>query len=108
MKTLRLLGLLLTASVLMLLAACSDSDNNDGTTDPDPETGIIGDGSIDGSYEITTNVVFKKGTYQLKGWVYVTKGGSVTFEPGCIIKGEKETMAALIIEPGSKLSLIHI
>lgn len=103
MKTLRLLGLLLTASVLMLLAACSDSDNNDGTTDPDPETGIIGDGSIDGSYEITTNVVFKKGTYQLKGWVYVTKGGSVTFEPGCIIKGEKETMAALIIEPGSKI-----
>ncbi len=45
----------------------------------------------------------KKGTYLLKGWVYVADGSELTIEPGTIIKGDKESKAALIIEPGAKL-----
>lgn len=44
-----------------------------------------------------------KGTYLLKGWVYVGAGSTLTIEPGTVIKGDKDTQAALIIEPGGKL-----
>lgn len=55
------------------------------------------------------NFVFKgeqtlpKGTYILKGWVYVAKGSVLKLEPGTIIKGDKSTQASLIVEPGGKL-----
>ena len=48
----------------------------------------------------TGDVTLKKGTYLLKGWVYVTKGAKLTIPAGTIIKGDKQTKAALIIEPG--------
>jgi len=54
------------------------------------------------------NLVFKgtqtlaKGTYTLKGWIYVAKGSVLTIEAGTVIKGDRATQAALIIEPGGK------
>ncbi len=45
----------------------------------------------------------KKGTYSLKGWVYVADGSELTIEAGTVIKGDKDTKAALIIEPGAKI-----
>lgn len=45
----------------------------------------------------------KKGTYILKGWVYVGDGSELTIEPGTVIKGDKTTKAALIVERGGKL-----
>ena len=45
----------------------------------------------------------KKGTYLLKGWVYLAEGAELTIEPGTVIKGDKDTKAALIVEPGAKL-----
>lgn len=45
----------------------------------------------------------KKGTYLLKGWVYIADGAELTIEPGTIIKGDKQTKAALIAERGGKL-----
>ena len=39
----------------------------------------------------------------MKGWCYVTYGSTLTIEAGTVIKGAKETRAALIIEPGGKL-----
>jgi hypothetical protein len=39
----------------------------------------------------------------LKGWVYVTSGATLTIHPGVIIRGDKATKAALIVERGAKI-----
>ena len=41
--------------------------------------------------------------YMLKGWVYIADGAELTIEPGTVIKGDKDTKAALIVERGGKL-----
>ncbi len=41
--------------------------------------------------------------YLLKGYVYVTSGATLTIDPGCIIKGDKNTKGSLIIERGAKI-----
>ena len=41
--------------------------------------------------------------YLLKGYVYVTAGATLTIDPGCIIKGDKDTKGALIVERGAKI-----
>lgn len=41
--------------------------------------------------------------YLLKGYVYVTAGATLTIDPGVIIKGDKDTKGALIIERGAKI-----
>ena len=51
----------------------------------------------------TGKQTIKKGTYVMKGWVYIRPGAELTIEPGTIIKGDKETMASLIVEPGGKI-----
>lgn len=106
MKRIKFLGFAVLISAITLLQSCSDSnndnnDNNGNNVVPPSESTIIGDGS--NAFEIKGDVVYKKGTYELKGWVYVTKGASITFVPGCVIKGEKSTKASLIIEPGGKI-----
>jgi hypothetical protein len=45
----------------------------------------------------------KKNTYLLQGPVYVTNGATLTIEPGTVIKGDFETVGALIITKGSKI-----
>lgn len=62
---------------------------------------VIGNG--DQEFVFKGNQQLKKGTYQLKGWVYVADGATLTIDPGTIIKGDKATKAALIVEPGGKL-----
>ncbi len=64
-------------------------------------TNEIGNGNQE--FEIKGIHTLKKGTYVLKGWVYITEGASLTIEPGTIIKGDKETKAALIVERGGKI-----
>ncbi len=41
--------------------------------------------------------------YLLKGYVYVTSGTTLTIDPGVIIRGDKNTKGALIIERGAKI-----
>ena len=41
--------------------------------------------------------------YLLKGYVYVTAGHILTIDPGVIIKGDKVTKGALIVERGAKI-----
>ena len=119
------LGILATAT---LLASCSSDDNvdNGGTT---PSTSYVW--STDGGLKACDHILFgedgkdnangtvigngdqeivfkgkqtlKKGTYTLKGWVYIADGAELTIEPGTIIKGDKATKAALIVERGGKL-----
>lgn len=62
---------------------------------------VIGNG--DQEFVFKGKQTIKKGTYLLKGWVYVGEGSELTIEPGTIIKGDKQTKAALIVEPGAKI-----
>lgn len=41
--------------------------------------------------------------YLLKGYVYVTSGATLTIDSGTIIRGDKNTKGALIIERGAKI-----
>ena len=60
-------------------------------------------GNGDQEFVFKGKQTLKKGTYLLKGWVYVTDGAVLTIEPGTVIKGDKNTKAALIVERGGKL-----
>ena len=114
----------------LTLAACSSSDdttdidnNQDNTTEykwstngglkacdhltfnADGTDNINGTqiGYGDQEFVYTGNQTLKKGTYTLKGWVYIADGATLTIEPGTVIKGDKTTMASLIAERGGKL-----
>ena len=73
--------------------------NTDGTENANGTE--IGNG--DQEFVFTGKQTLKKGTYTLKGWVYIADGAELTIEPGTIIKGDKQTKAALIAERGGKL-----
>lgn len=114
--------------ILMMAATMgSCSDNNDPTPAPGAAYTWTTDGGIkacdhllfgdDGKENAAGTVIgngdqelvfkgkqtLKKGVYTLKGWVYIAEGSELTIEPGTIIKGDKTTKAALIVERGGKL-----
>lgn len=115
----------LIAGVAMSAVSCSDDDNP--TPEPDVEyqwgtdNGATScdhllfneDGSenVNGTYigngdkdfVFTGTQTLAKGTYVLKGWVYIANGAQLTIEPGTVIKGDNTTMASLIVEKGGKL-----
>ena len=110
-----------------LVAMATTAFTSCGNDDPQPETpptaGQQEPIGTDGIIKIYDNILFadntigngdqevifkgkqtlKRGTYSLKGWVYVADGAELTIEAGTIIKGDKETKAALIVEPGAKI-----
>lgn len=57
-------------------------------------TGVINDGE---------NVELPKGTYILKGYVYVNGRATIKFAPGSVIKSDTVQKGALIIERNSKI-----
>lgn len=98
-----------------VFTSCSDDDTPKKTDYNWSEDGglkacdqiLFGDGTQIGNGD--NEFVFKgkqtlaKGTYTLKGWVYIADGAELTIEPGTVIKGDKQTMAALVVERGGKL-----
>lgn len=113
-----------------MLSSCS-SDNDDPTPSPNPGSEVVYKWTTNGGLKACDHILFgtddkenangtqigngdqefvftgkqtlKKGTYLLKGWVYIADGAELTIEPGTIIKGDKQTKAALIAERGGKL-----
>ncbi len=82
-----------------LITSC-ESSKDDNT--PPPQTLDLGDGST--AYEIKTDITLEyPNTYNLKGFVYVTSGATLTIQPGVIIKGEKSSKGTLIVERGGKI-----
>ena len=73
----------------------------DGDANVSDEGTQIGNG--DKEFVFTGKQTLKKGTYTIKGWVYIADGAELTIEPGTIIKGDKQTQATLIAERGGKL-----
>lgn len=102
MKTLKLLSLA-AAAILMLATSCDKKDDTGKSGELDPIIFGKDIGNGDQEFEINGDYELEKGTYILKGWVYVTNGSSLKIPAGTIIKGDKETQAALIVEPGGKL-----
>ena len=51
-------------------------------------------GNGDQHFCFTGKQTLKKGTYLLRGWVYVRPGAELTIEPGTVIKGDKATLPA--------------
>ncbi|MDO4930999.1 MAG: hypothetical protein Q4E59_07685 [Bacteroidales bacterium] len=114
-ETIKMLALatIATISTPVLTTSCSDDDTV--TTERNWSTdgglnaadnllfndSVIGNG--DNEFVFNGTQTLKKGTYLLKGWVYIADGATLTIEPGTIIKGDKQTMASLIVERGGKL-----
>lgn len=90
---------------ISLLSSCKKENVTPDETDNKEQiifnANQIGNGNQE--FEIKSNHTIKTGTYILKGWVYVTDGATLTIEPGTVIKGDKDTKAALIIEKGGKI-----
>jgi hypothetical protein len=105
MKTKKLL-MFITALAVTLIAALS-CQKDDPKPDPSEQEQIIFEGNVIGNgsqeFEIKGNHIIKKGKYVLKGWIYITDGASLTIEPGTVIRGDKETKAALVVETGGKI-----
>ena len=115
-KVLALTGLMGMATAAVFTSC---SDNNDATeqTGDSRKWGTNGGlksadnllfdgnqiGNGDKEFVFTGKQTLKKGVYTLKGWVYIADGAELTIEPGTIIKGDKQTKAALIAERGGKL-----
>ncbi|MDR2126511.1 MAG: hypothetical protein LBP63_06760 [Prevotellaceae bacterium] len=102
MNKIKLTGIMLFLSAALLNVNCSNNDDPSPTPPPAGETLDLGDGSNE--FEIKTNTTLKwPNTYNLKGFVYVTDGVTLTVEPGVIIKGDKQSKGTLIVERGGKI-----
>lgn len=105
---------------LGMVSCSSDDDSSDKKTFTEPtvtykgnvaysdgllfkEGTEIGNGTQ--HFHFTGDVTLDKGTYLLKGWVYVDKGAKLRIPAGTIIKGDKQTMASLIVEPGGYVEM---
>jgi hypothetical protein len=91
--------------IVLAIVSCSDKDEDPGDTST--EQILFNNGTEIGNGEqnfvIKESHTIKKGTYVLKGWVYIEDGATLTIEPGTIIKGDKATKATLIARKGGKL-----
>lgn len=94
----------LTAAVI---TSCDKNDDTPEVTPPSADEQIIFNtneiGNGDQEFEITQDHTIKKGVYVLKGWVYITSGSTLTIEAGTVIKGDKATKAAIVVERGGKI-----
>jgi hypothetical protein len=90
---------LLVVALSFTTFSCIKVNFNEGgtiTTPTDSASNVI-------SGTITTSRLYAKGKYILKGYVYVTNGATITFEPGCVVVSDVTEKGALIIERGAKL-----
>jgi hypothetical protein len=93
-----LLGVMLFSMILTAPSCIKVNFEEGGNVTPpvDPNSNVI-------SGIITTSRYYAKGTYILKGYVYVTDGATITFEAGSVIKSDVTEKGALIIERGAKI-----
>lgn len=122
-KEVKLVGMALLFSAILAVGntLTSCSSNDDPMVLPqDPEVDYKGNvayskgilfnegkelGNGTQNFHFTGNVTLEKGTYLLKGWVYVDADAKLSIPAGTVIKGDKQTMAALIVEPGGYVEM---
>lgn len=115
-------ALMMGAALVMCITTTScSSDDEPGTPEKtDPEVTYKGNvaysngilfnngtelGNGTQNFHFTGDVTLERGTYLLKGWVYVDAGAKLRIPAGTVIKGDKQTMAALIVEPGGYVEM---
>ena len=100
-KNLKFKSIMILLCAALLMAGCEKSKNEE-PAPPKGETMDLGDGSQ--TFELKSDMTLKyPNTYNLKGFVYVVDGVTLTIEPGVIVKGQKSTKATLIVERGGKI-----
>lgn len=119
-KSGKLLTAALALGMTLTMASCSDDNEPVPPVHQDPE--VIYKGNVaysDGilfnegkdlgngtqNFHFTGDVTLEKGVYNLKGWVYIDAGAKLRIPAGTIIKGDKQTMASLIVEPGGYVEM---
>lgn len=115
-------ALMMSAALVMsvTMISCSSDDEPATSEKTDPEVTYKGNvaysngilfnkgtelGNGTQNFHFTGNVTLERGTYLLKGWVYVDAGAKLRIPAGTVIKGDKQTMAALIVEPGGYVEM---
>lgn len=116
----RLLMAALAVGAGLAMASCSSNDEPDSPNLTDPEVTYKGNvaysngilfnegkelGNGTQNFHFTGDVTLEKGVYTLKGWVYVDAGAKLRIPAGTVIKGDKRTMASLIVEPGGYVEM---
>lgn len=95
--------IILGLALSLFAASCSKNDDDTEVVVVPPTTGT----TVEVSGDIKANTTWTADKiYQLKGFVYVTDGATLTIAPGTIIKGDKATKATLVITRGSKISAV--
>jgi hypothetical protein len=103
MKKINLIKILAIGSFALVLGISSCKKPKD-NTNPDNQSAA---GTTVVKDSITGNVHWVAGGhYLLKGYVYVVNGATLTIDPGTIIKGDKSTKGALIVERGGKIMAV--
>lgn len=86
--------------ILSILIVCGISCRKPSKTDDQPQdeeiTVVSGEISGNTTWQSSNKIL-------LKGFVYVIDGATLTIEPGTVIKGDKDSKATLIVEPGGKI-----
>ncbi|MFI3321543.1 MAG: hypothetical protein R3Y50_03360 [Rikenellaceae bacterium] len=93
---------LFTFTSLLLATTSCDKDSTGSSSEQTLLTADLGNGST--AYELTEDLTLNANTtYNLKGFVYVPQGRTITIEAGTVIKGDKDTKGTLIIERGGRI-----
>lgn len=95
MKTLKLFVFALLAVIAF---GCGSSSDDDTPVNKPKVAGAVLTGDIRGNRTLTADSI-----YLIKGFTYVVNGATLTIPAGTIIKGEKSTKGALIVEQGGKI-----
>lgn len=90
--------LLAICATTILFTSCKQNEND--PTPPTSNTGVV-ELSGDISSDMTLDASKK---YLLKGFVYVTKGATLTVPAGTVVMGDKSTKGTLVITRGSKIN----
>jgi hypothetical protein len=84
--------------------AANTANWTDNWTEFDPQYKVYPNTTTTVQADITANTTWgSNDVVLLKNKVYVTNNATLTIQPGCIIRGDKQTEGTLIISRGSKL-----
>jgi hypothetical protein len=88
------------ASAIAAFTGCTKDDD-----EPAPDNGGGNSNVVTLQNEISANTTWTKDkTYLLKGNVFVKSGVTLTINPGTIVKGDKETKGALVVNRGATIN----
>jgi hypothetical protein len=90
-------------ALLITSNACKKPDgNNNNNNNPGPTGKTI---TVKDSISANTHWT-SDNQYLLMGYVYITKGATLTIDAGTIIKGDRDSKGTLIVEQGAKLMAV--